>query len=116
MSILYKIYKKLNIISINKILILQFVNILYIYIFCRTIYNMSCLHRFIQIENRISQEETLNVLHQCSKCGLIDKNIPNEIHIHSATDMSFIGQSMGYYILRCKERNCYHQIRIQIIN
>lgn len=92
------------------------------YIFYGTNYNsnskMSCveMHRFIQIENRISTQEIQNVLHQCSKCGLIDKNIPNEIHSHSDNNMSFIGQSMGYYILRCKERNCYHQIRIQITN
>ena len=75
---------------------------------------MSCLHRFTQIENRISQQETLNILHQCSKCGVIDKNIPNEIHIHSETNMSFIGQSMEYYILRCNKTNCSHQIRMKI--
>ena len=74
---------------------------------------MSCMHRFVQIENRISPKETLNIVNQCSKCGFIDKTIPNEIHIHSDNNMSFKGQSVGFYILRCKERNCNHQIRIQ---
>ena len=66
------------------------------YIFYTTIYNMSCLHRFIQIENRSYPKEIENIVHQCSKCGLIDKTMPNEIHIHSDNNMSFIGQSIGY--------------------
>lgn len=75
--------------------------------------SMACVHQFIQIENRSYSKEIQNVVHQCSKCGLIDKTIPNQIHVHSDNNMSFIGQSMGFYILRCKESNCNHQIRIQ---
>ena len=77
---------------------------------------MSCSenHKFIQIENRISLTEIQSVLHQCSKCGLIDKNISYETHIHSKKDIEFVGQSMGYYILRCNKTNCNHQIRMKI--
>ena len=77
---------------------------------------MSCpeKHRFIQIESGVSIKEIESILHQCNKCGFIDNNIPHEIHNNSKKDMTFIGQSMGYYILRCKERNCNHQIRIKI--
>lgn len=89
-------YKKLKFYLLNKMYYIPYIYIRYFISFYTTIYNMSCLHRFIQIENRSYPKEIENIVHQCSKCGLIDKTMPNEIHIHSDNNMSFIGQSIGY--------------------
>ena len=82
---------------------------------------MSCTteHCFHQIDSRDSPRNVGIITNQCSKCGIIDNTISNETythtykHSHSPTNMNFVGQVVGQYVLRCNYRNCNYQIRIK---